>query len=90
MNDARDAPALDWRALMRAGLCHLRLPPTVFWALTPAELRLMLGQDSGDRPLARDGLQALMRAFPDAAHTDDDPDRDTTPRKEPETWPTAT
>jgi len=65
MKDARDAPALDWRALM-------------------------LGQDSGDRPLARDGLQALMRAFPDAAQMDDDPDRDTTPRKEPETWPTAT
>ena len=64
MKDARDAPALDWRALMRAGLCHLRLPPAVFWALTPAELRLMLGQDSGDRPLARDGLQTWQVAYP--------------------------
>ena len=34
----------DWPALMRAGLVGLRLDPRVFWQLTPAELRLMLGE----------------------------------------------
>ena len=31
-------------ALMQAGLRSLRLTPAAFWALTPAELALMLGQ----------------------------------------------
>jgi uncharacterized phage protein (TIGR02216 family) len=43
----------------------LGLRPVEFWALTPAELRLMLGQAGGVRPMARDGLEALLRAFPD-------------------------
>ena len=34
----------DWPGLMRAGLIGLRLKPAEFWALTPAELRLMLGE----------------------------------------------
>ena len=55
----------DWPALMRAGLHGLGLRPAEFWALTPAELRLMLGQAGGVRPMARDGLEALLRAFPD-------------------------
>ncbi len=55
----------DWPALMRAGLQGLRLTPSEFWALTPAELRLMLGDRGGLRPMARDGLDALLRAFPD-------------------------
>lgn len=56
----------DWPALMQAGLHGLRLRPAEFWALTPAELRLMLGEAKGHAPLARSGLEALMRAFPDA------------------------
>ena len=72
MKDARDAPALDWRALMRAGLCHLRLPPAVFWALTPAELRLMLGQTEAAAPLNRAGLDALLAAYPDHAKGTED------------------
>lgn len=55
----------DWPALMRAGLRVLGLKPAEFWALTPAELRLMLGEAKGNAPLARDGLDALMRAYPD-------------------------
>lgn len=55
----------DWPGLMRAGLHGLGLRPAEFWALTPAELRLMLGQAGGARPMARDGLEALLRAFPD-------------------------
>jgi uncharacterized phage protein (TIGR02216 family) len=55
----------DWPALMRAGLQGLRLKPSEFWALTPVELRLMLGDRGGLRPMARDGLEALLQAFPD-------------------------
>lgn len=54
----------DWPALMRAGMAGLRLTPEQFWALTPAELRLMLG-NSGASPMQRSGLDALMSAFPD-------------------------
>ena len=56
---------LDWPGLMRAGLRGLRLAPRQFWALTPAELALMLGQGSGTAPMARSGLDRLMRAYPD-------------------------
>ncbi len=55
----------DWPALMRAGMLGLGLRPAEFWALTPAELRLMLGERQGVQPMARAGLEALLRAFPD-------------------------
>ncbi|WP_101068945.1 rcc01693 family protein [Roseovarius salinarum] len=54
----------DWPALMHAGLRGLGLRPHEFWALTPAELRLMLGQGGGP-PMARAQLDALIRAYPD-------------------------
>ncbi|MBD3662934.1 phage tail assembly chaperone [Sulfitobacter sp. TSTF-M16] len=57
---------MDWPALMRAGLQGLKLAPDQFWALSPAELQLMLGAGSGRAPLLRDGLEALMNAYPDA------------------------
>jgi uncharacterized phage protein (TIGR02216 family) len=63
---------LDWAGLMRAGLCVLRLPPATFWALTPAELQLMLGGQAGPVPMTRAGLDALTRAFPDDLKGDDD------------------
>lgn len=55
----------DWPALMRAGLHGLKLMPDTFWALTPAELQLMLGSDAGNAPMLSDGLAALMAAYPD-------------------------
>ncbi|NCQ24262.1 MAG: hypothetical protein COW54_02160 [Rhodobacteraceae bacterium CG17_big_fil_post_rev_8_21_14_2_50_63_15] len=55
----------DWPALMRAGMRGLALKPAEFWALTPLELRLMLGERRGVEPLARAGLEALRRAYPD-------------------------
>ena len=58
----------DWGALMRAGMPGLGLTPEAFWRLTPAELRLMLGQGAQDAPLNRAGLDALLAAYPDAAH----------------------
>ncbi len=58
--------AFDWPALMRAGLRGLGLKPGEFWALTPAELLLMLGLESGGAAtLTRDGLAALRAKFPD-------------------------
>ena len=63
---------LDWPALMRAGLCRLGLRPAEFWALTPAELGLMLGGEAGSAPLGRRGLEDLMTSYPDHAGGDDD------------------
>ena len=56
---------LDWPALMRVGLHRLGLRPAEFWALTPAELQLMLGSTGADAPMTRGGLAALMAAYPD-------------------------
>ncbi|WP_400087847.1 rcc01693 family protein [Yoonia sp. R78084] len=56
---------MDWPGLMWAGLHHLRLHPAQFWALTPAELQIMLGADAAKAPLGRLQLDALLRDFPD-------------------------
>lgn len=56
----------DWPGLMRAGLKGLGLSPGEFWALTPAELRLLLGKDGATAPLARARLDELLEAYPDA------------------------
>lgn len=50
---------------MRAGLHGLGLTPDVFWALTPAELQMMLGTKAGNGPMLSEGLAALMAAYPD-------------------------
>ncbi len=56
----------DWPALLRLGLNGLGLKPAEFWALTPAELMLMLGQEGGAvAPLSRARLSELAAAFPD-------------------------
>lgn len=57
--------SLDWAGLMRAGIHGLRLKPKEFWALTPAELWLMLGADAGETPLGQARLSELNAAFPD-------------------------
>lgn len=56
---------MDWPNLLRAGLHVLRLRPADFWALTPAELQMMLGLDEKLMPMARDRLAELERAYPD-------------------------
>ena len=63
---------LDWPAMMRAGMMGLGLKPADFWALTPAELRLMLGQTEVAAPLNRAGLDALLAAYPDHAKGTED------------------
>jgi uncharacterized phage protein (TIGR02216 family) len=56
---------LDWPGLMRAGIGGLGLDPAVFWNLTPAELRLLLGVDAAPPALTRARLDELARAYPD-------------------------
>ncbi|RFU13184.1 phage tail assembly chaperone [Rhodobacteraceae bacterium W635] len=63
------ARLFDWPGLMRAGMQGLGLTPAAFWALTPAELLLMLGEPTATTPLGRAGLEALAARFPD--HKDD-------------------
>ena len=55
----------NWPALMHAGLYRLGLRPDQFWALTPAELLVMLGVDPKAGPMGRARLDDLLRAFPD-------------------------
>ncbi|GAA5079363.1 phage tail assembly chaperone [Maritalea mobilis] len=61
----RARAGFDWPALMRAGIQGLGLRPAEFWALTPAELLLMLGEGTGAAPMRRDTLDALLARFPD-------------------------
>ncbi|MGR3468556.1 MAG: rcc01693 family protein [Shimia sp.] len=61
----------DWAALVELGLRRLRLTPDAFWALTPAELRLMAGE-SARATITRSGLDALMAAYPDGDGRKDD------------------
>ncbi|WP_420344651.1 rcc01693 family protein [Paenirhodobacter sp.] len=56
---------LDWPGLMRAGLRGLGLRPVEFWALTPAELSMMLGREAVKPPLTRARLGELQRQWPD-------------------------
>lgn len=68
---------IDWAGLMRVGLGPvaaggLGLTPTAFWALTPVELRIMLGMGGESAPVGRDRLAALMAAFPDGRKGDGD------------------
>jgi uncharacterized phage protein (TIGR02216 family) len=63
---------IDWRGLMQAGLHGLGLEPTVFWRLTPIELRIMLGREGLVPPLTRARLAELAAAFPDVKKEEDD------------------
>jgi uncharacterized phage protein (TIGR02216 family) len=59
---------VDWPRLIAAGMGGLRLAPDAFWALSPLELRALLGGGAPiAAPLGREGLAALMAAHPDAA-----------------------
>ena len=64
--------AFDWPILMRAGIKGLGLKPRDFWELTPAELAFLFGEDSGQLPMDRAGLEALEARFPDRSRIDED------------------
>ncbi|WP_106607789.1 rcc01693 family protein [Shimia abyssi] len=57
--------AFDWPALMKVAFQGLRMEPTRFWALTPAEFAMMLGRSGALTPLTRSGLDKLLDAYPD-------------------------
>ncbi|MFO8126935.1 rcc01693 family protein [Yoonia sp.] len=63
---------MDWAGLMRAGLHQLRLPPREFWALTPAELQIMLGATGAVAAMGRVQFDALLRDFPDQVKDEED------------------
>lgn len=63
----------DWAGLMRAGLRGAGLKPDEFWRLTPAELMLLIGADTGAAPMGRARLFELAAAFPDNKDTNDEP-----------------
>lgn len=53
---------------MAAGLGLLRLPPAVFWSMTPRELAAALRgllDPSSDTPLPRTALAQMMSRYPD-------------------------
>ncbi len=62
----------DWPALMRAGLRGLGLRPQEFWALTPAELAVMLGAQGGTAPVNRARLAELERLYGAVEGNDED------------------
>ncbi|MCQ0971881.1 phage tail assembly chaperone [Paracoccus sp. TK19116] len=63
-SDAK-ANGLDWPGLMRAGIRGLGLKPADFWALSPAELAMMLGVDAHPKMMTRDRLAELAAKYPD-------------------------
>ena len=54
---------------MEAGLGTLRLPPSVFWAMTPRELEAALRGAFGvarmSEPMSRPDFAVLMGMYPD-------------------------
>lgn len=62
---------MDWPGLLRAGVRGLGLAPAEVWALTPSELRLLLGPGSGLAPMPRARLDELLAAFPDGTGDSD-------------------
>lgn len=67
---------LDWPGLLQVGLGVLKLHPDQFWALTPLELKLMLGDQRAPSAMGRTGLLNLMAQYPDAAPGRDRPQSD--------------
>ena len=58
---------IDWAGLMRLGLGVLKLPPDVFWGMTPRELAAGAAPYQGARGGAPDrgALDQLLQRFPD-------------------------
>ena len=55
-----------WGDAMAFGLGVLRLPPPVFWAMTPRELGAAIrGVTGAAPPLMRHEFSALMARYPD-------------------------
>lgn len=59
----------DWPGLLRAGMSR-GLGLREVWALTPAELAMILGRGPGPQSLTRSRLEELAAAFPDMVNED--------------------
>ncbi|MCR9247891.1 MAG: phage tail assembly chaperone, partial [bacterium] len=59
----RDVSRFDWASLLRAGVRGLGLRPDEFWALTPAELHLLLGHCRGIRAAMERGKAGEVYNF---------------------------
>ncbi len=64
---------MNWPALMGFGLGILRLPPSVFWAMTPRELTLAARARHGPGatvavPMEPEALSDLRARYPDDPH----------------------
>ncbi|WP_170973408.1 rcc01693 family protein [Rhizobium sp. FKY42] len=67
-----DGATAGWPGVLHVGLCLLRLPPDIFWQLSPREFMGMAGAYRPRPPgLDRAGLVALMAAFPDLPFSSD-------------------
>lgn len=69
--------AFPWDAVMGACLGRLGWTPDAFWRATPREVAAALaglgtGHGQGGGRLARPGLAALMRRFPDEVRIEKD------------------
>ncbi|MEM9434925.1 MAG: phage tail assembly chaperone [Pseudomonadota bacterium] len=53
----------DWPNLLKMGVREAGLKPNEFWALTPAEVTLLLGLDAVEKPLNRARLEEMDRLF---------------------------
>ena len=54
-----------WPAVLRLAADRFRLPPREVWALSLREWRALVGRSSGETPLTRADLDALLLLHPD-------------------------
>lgn len=66
-----DRTFFPWASVLCFGLGRLRLTPEAFWRLSLIELTALIGAVDAPMPATRQGLEALMALFPDAASTPD-------------------
>ncbi|WP_210280751.1 rcc01693 family protein [Rhizobium sp. BK181] len=63
--EADRATPFPWARVLHVGLCLLRLPPAIFWTMTPVEFHAVAGGLTPRSAVARADLGALMAQFPD-------------------------
>lgn len=64
---------IAWDELQAFGIGRMRMLPDDFWALTPRELMILAGISEFEAGfLDRDGLDRLMRSYPDRKEGDPD------------------
>ena len=62
---------INWDHWLTTAVHHHGLSLDVFWAMTPAELMMVLGMKEDRGPMGRDRLAELCAQFPDNSPTTD-------------------